>query len=73
MGLNTDASAPYNESGVGRTGGYRYHGETENQHATVGASTGAVDMLLDSGDTDNRPRFYVLRYIQRVEPWSPAG
>ena len=26
----------------------------------------------EAHDTDNRPCYYVLAYIQRVEPWSPA-
>ena len=79
MGINTDAGAPYDENSIGDTGGYRYHGYTENQHQKVtGYASGYDNPVLtnidpESHNTDNRPHYYVLAYIQRVEPWTRAS
>jgi len=74
MGLNTTSGAPGNEASVGQSGGYRYHGYSENQHTktTVAAGSGASSAIAtidaaSGNDTDNRPRFYVLAYIQRTD------
>lgn len=85
MGINPDGQA--DENTIGDTGGYRKHGETENNHSTHGqhvltysqqyvttspqnALTMPTDLTVAHAteahtDTDNRPRYYVLAYMQR--------
>ena len=71
-----NGGAPQNEAAIASTGGYRYHGYTENQHQKTTAYASGYDNVVltnidpESHNTDNRPRYYVLAYIQRVEPWT---
>ena len=80
MGVNTATGAPQNEAAIASTGGYRHHGYSENKHQKTTVAVGGtgstalanIDPDADD-DTDNRPPFCVVAYIQRVEPWTQAS